>query len=107
MSTKNKVSNTSNKLTDANERFEIACRLVKTNKPLVKNISDDELGKLYGLYKQSLIGDCNVTEPNKLTNYKEYSKWKYWKKCGGLSKLESMNEYADFVLDMHDKYVNK
>lgn len=99
MSSKNKLES------DSNERFNVACRLVKMNKSLAKNMTDDELGQLYGLYKQSTIGKCDITTPpNKLTDYKEYSKWKYWKKYDGLSKSDSMNEYADFVLNMHDKY---
>ena len=104
MSTKNK-SNNSTELKNASDRFDAACRLVKNNKKLGKNMNDDELGKLYGLYKQSTEGNCSVKEPpNRLLDNTGYMKWKYWKKYEGMEISDSMNNYADLVLDMHDKY---
>ena len=85
------------------DRFKSAIKL--SEKVNSAKASDDELGKIYGLYKQSTIGNCNIPEaPNKLLDYKGYKKWNYWKKYEGKNKNDSMDEYADAIVDVHDKY---
>ena len=88
-------------MTTPKERFTVACKMVKEIND--ENALDDEFGKLYGLYKQSTIGDCNIEKPN-ILQIKECKKWNYWKKCKGLSKENAMNQYADYVVDLIDKY---
>lgn len=87
----------------AEDRFNKAVKII--NKMNSTKATEDELGKIYGLYKQSTVGNCNIKEcPNKLLDYKAYKKWQNWKKYEGKSKTDAMNEYADFTIDMVDKY---
>lgn len=90
-------------LLSAEERFSKA---VKISEKINKNkITEEELGKVYGLYKQSLFGDCDVkTCPNIAVDYIGYKKWHNWNNYRGKNKLNSMNEYADLIIDMADKY---
>ncbi len=87
----------------AEQRFNKAIKLVdKINRT---NNSEDDKGKIYGLYKQSTIGDCNIkTCPNMMTDYVGYRKWHYWNSFKGKDKISAMNEYADAIIDMADKY---
>lgn len=87
----------------AEERFKKAVKIVdKINKT---NITEDEQGKVYGLYKQSMIGNCNIaTCPNKMIDYVGYKKWKYWTSFKDTDKTTAMNEYSDLVIDLADKY---
>lgn len=69
--------------------------------------SDGELLHLYGLYKQSLLGNNKTPEPSVL-NLKEKSKWNAWKINIGKSKTKAMQEYSDYVYSLKMKYgVNK
>lgn len=88
---------------DSEERFSKAVKISdKINK---SKMTEDELGKLYGLYKQSTLGNCNIEVcPNKITNYVGYKKWNYWIQCKGKNKNDAMNEYADLIIDIADKY---
>lgn len=101
MSGKTVCANKTSK-TEANDRFKLAIKLVRE----INNTKaeDTELGTLYGLYKQSTVGDCNISKPNKLLDYKGYKKWEYWKNYKGKSQEDSMTEYADYVVDLIDKY---
>ena len=76
-----------------NNDFEKYSRLVKLL-PIKPN--DTDLLILYGLYKQSTIGNCNIKKPNGLFNIKEQKKWDAW------------NEIKDTSLD-HAKelYIKK
>lgn len=94
-------TNKNAKQINAVERFNVACNVAKSIND--KKATEEEFGKLYGLYKQSTIGNCNIKKPSML-DIKGSKKWQYWKNCEGMSKEESMNEYADFVVDLADKY---
>ena len=72
-------------------------------KQLSKKPTDSELLKLYGLYKQSLFGNCNINEPSKL-NIKENLKWKSWSSYKNMNSERAMIAYCDNVLSMVDKY---
>lgn len=87
----------------AEERFNKAVKVA--NKINKKKITDQDLLKVYGLYKQSTIGNCNVkSSPNYLLDIKGYNKWHAWNNCKGKDKITAMNEYADLVIDTADKY---
>ena len=86
----------------AEERFKKAVKICdKINR---KNNTDEDLGKIYGLYKQSTIGDCDKKCPNMVTDYTGYKKWMCWSVFKGTDKTTAMNEYADAIIDMADKY---
>lgn len=86
----------------AEDRFNKAVNIV--NKTKKDSVSEDEKGKIYALYKQATEGDCKDKCPNMITDYVGYRKWNYWMKQKGKDKMTAMNEYADFVIDMVEKY---
>ncbi|CAM9241459.1 unnamed protein product [Hapterophycus canaliculatus] len=59
-------------------------------------LSNDRKLKLYGLFKQINIGDCNTSRPGML-DPKGKAKWDSWKGVEGKSKEDAANEYADEV----------
>jgi len=69
----------------------------------IKNMYNDDLLVLYGLYKQSLFGNCNIIEPSKL-NIKENLKWNSWSSYKHMDSGRAMIAYCDNVLSMVDKY---
>jgi diazepam-binding inhibitor (GABA receptor modulating acyl-CoA-binding protein) len=56
---------------------------------------------LYGLYKQSTIGDCNVSKPN-VFDFKGQAKWDAWESNRGLDKLIAMRRYIRKVKNILD-----
>eukprot|EP00903_Cladosiphon_okamuranus_P021817 g20061.t1 len=66
-------------------------------KPVDLNkVSNDNKLKLYGLFKQINVGDCNTKRPGVL-DPKGKAKWDAWKGVEGTSKDDAMNGYADVV----------
>eukprot|EP00344_Euplotes_crassus_P004558 CAMPEP_0197007608 /NCGR_PEP_ID=MMETSP1380-20130617/41492_1 /TAXON_ID=5936 /ORGANISM="Euplotes crassus, Strain CT5" /LENGTH=48 /DNA_ID= /DNA_START= /DNA_END= /DNA_ORIENTATION= len=47
-------------MADLNQRFEEAQATVKG---LPSTVSNDDLLRVYGLYKQATVGDCNTDRP--------------------------------------------
>lgn len=62
--------------------------------------NDNDLLLLYGLYKQVIIGDCNISKPNGLFNIKDKKKWEAWNKNMGLSKEEAQMNYIKKVQEL-------
>ncbi|CAH2447036.1 Acyl-CoA-binding protein [Komagataella phaffii CBS 7435] len=73
----------------------------------VKNLktkpNNDELLKLYGLFKQATVGD-NTTEKPGVFDFKGKAKWEAWDKLKGTSQEEAEQEYIAYVGDLEDKY---
>ncbi|XP_063777522.1 acyl-CoA-binding domain-containing protein 7 [Pseudophryne corroboree] len=73
----------------------------------VKNLKtkpiDDELKELYGLYKQSTVGDINIDCPGML-DLKGKAKWEAWNVKKGLSKEEAMIAYVSKAHELIEKY---
>jgi diazepam-binding inhibitor (GABA receptor modulating acyl-CoA-binding protein) len=65
--------------------------------------STDELGELYGLYKQATIGDINIPKPS-FIYFKETSKWNSWNKYSGLEKNDAEVRYITTVNELIQKY---
>ena len=59
--------------------------------------NDDDLLILYGLYKQVIIGDCNVSRPSGLFNVKDKKKWDAWNQFMGLPKEDAQLKYIEKV----------
>ncbi len=57
---------------------------------------DDELLKLYGLYKQSLFGD-NKTEQPGFFSFRDNKKWNAWMEHAGKSKQKAKKEYVSYA----------
>lgn len=76
----------------------------------VKNIdqkpTDDEMLKLYSLYKQVMFGDCNTDRPGML-DFSGKAKWDAWNARKGESKDGAMAEYITTVEDLKSKYGTK
>ena len=75
------------------DKFNIASTVVKT---LPKRPSDKDLLRLYSLYKQATVGDCNTSQPG-ILQFKERSKWSAWKGIEGMSKETAMISYCQLV----------
>lgn len=89
------------KKVDAIERkFEKNSKDVHT---LTKRPSNEELLELYGLFKQSTIGD-NVREKPYFYNVKECKKWNAWSNNKGLTRITAMIKYNDLCEKLYGKY---
>nr|XP_032662302.1 acyl-CoA-binding domain-containing protein 7 [Chelonoidis abingdonii] len=72
-------------------------------KKLKTRPSDDELKELYGLYKQSTVGDIDTECPGML-DLKAKAKWEAWNIKKGLSKEDAMTAYISKAREMIEKY---
>ncbi|KAM4603184.1 acyl-CoA-binding protein homolog [Discoglossus pictus] len=72
-------------------------------KKLKTKPTDDELKELYGLYKQSTVGDINIESPGVL-DLKGKAKWEAWNLKKGLSKEDAMNAYVSKANELIEKY---
>ncbi|XP_019363910.1 PREDICTED: acyl-CoA-binding domain-containing protein 7 [Gavialis gangeticus] len=72
-------------------------------KKLKTRPSDEELKELYGLYKQSTVGDINIECPGVL-DLKGKAKWEAWNLKKGLSKEDAMNAYISKAKEVIEKY---
>lgn len=84
-------------------QFEKACLVVKK---LKTSPSDEELGKLYGLYKQATLGDNTTLEPTGLFDFVGKRKWTCWNECKGLDTYNSEVKYITIVNELVKKYKN-
>ncbi|XP_054847659.1 acyl-CoA-binding domain-containing protein 7 [Eublepharis macularius] len=74
-------------------------------KKLKTKPSDDELLQLYGLYKQSTVGDINIECPGML-DLKGKAKWEAWNLKKGMSKDDAMKAYISKANELIQKYGN-
>jgi acyl-CoA-binding protein len=65
--------------------------------------ANDELLKLYGLYKQATEGDNIGPKPGGF-DFKAMAKFESWAGLKGKSKEEAMKDYIDFVATLVSKY---
>jgi diazepam-binding inhibitor (GABA receptor modulating acyl-CoA-binding protein) len=65
--------------------------------------SDQELLKLYGLYKQSLFGNNHTSQPS-FFDFKAKSKWNAWSGESGKGKSRTKREYIEYVEILKNKY---
>ncbi|KAG9476536.1 hypothetical protein GDO78_003204 [Eleutherodactylus coqui] len=72
-------------------------------KKLKTKPTDDELKELYGLYKQSTVGDINIECPGML-DLKGKAKWEAWNSKKGLSKEDAMSAYVSKANELIEKY---
>lgn len=84
----------------SSKEFLIASNIVKR---LVQTPTDDELLELYGLYKQSTIGNINIDKPNFLY-IKELKKWNAWNSNKDLTVQEAEIKYILYVNQLIQKY---
>lgn len=75
----------------------------ETVKKLTQTPNNDELKKLYGLYKQAVNGDCNIEKPSMLA-FKEKAKWDSWVLNKGMNKYDSEVNYITYVNQLIQNY---
>uniref|UniRef100_A0A670JVR8 ACB domain-containing protein n=1 Tax=Podarcis muralis TaxID=64176 RepID=A0A670JVR8_PODMU len=59
--------------------------------------------ELYGLYKQSTMGNINIECPGML-DLKGKAKWEAWNQKKGMSKEDAMKAYISKANEMIEKY---
>lgn len=79
--------------------FETAAKKIKE---LKYRPDDDTLLKLYGLYKQATLGDCNLPQPW-FYEVKQLAKWNAWTSQKGKLKKVASNEYIKLVTKLIEK----
>ena len=62
-----------------------------------KNLSNENMLKLYGLYKQATVGDVNIDRPG-MFDMKGKAKWDAWNKEKGKTTDAAKKEYVQEVL---------
>merc|ERR1712045_909947 len=80
--------------------FDDAAAAVKALKTSPNN---DELLKLYALFKQGTVGDCNTSRPGML-DMKGKAKWDAWNGIKGKSQDDAKAEYVSLVEELKGKY---
>ncbi|KAL1929784.1 hypothetical protein VTP01DRAFT_1922 [Rhizomucor pusillus] len=68
---------------------------------LASKPSNDELLKLYGLFKQATVGDNNTSKPT--FDLKGRAKWDAWTANKGMSQEEAEKQYIAFVEELKSK----
>ncbi|NVJ87423.1 MAG: acyl-CoA-binding protein [Algoriphagus sp.] len=69
---------------------------VALTKKFTSRPSNEELLKLYGLYKQATEGDNETERPGGF-DFKAAAKYNAWLNLKGLSKEEAANQYLELV----------
>ena len=85
-----------NELNIIDQNFQEAVRNINN---LNYKPSDDELLKLYGLYKQSLFGDNNTEKPG-FFHFRANKKWNTWVENSGKSKQKAKKEYTSYAKEI-------
>lgn len=80
--------------------FEDAAESIKH---LEKKPSDDEMLKLYGLYKQATIGNCNTDRPSFWSPVNR-SKWDSWNSYRNWTTDKAKEDYIKLVEFLTLKY---
>ena len=77
---------------------------VALTKKFTSKPSNEELLKLYSLYKQATEGDNNEERPGGF-DFVAAAKYNSWLTLKGKSKDEAANEYVDLVNKISSKYL--
>ena len=84
------------------EEFEQALNQVRS---LDTRPSNENLLKLYGLYKQATAGDVRDDRPGGF-DFKAAAKYNVWISLKGKDKAEAESEYVALVEDLATKYIS-
>ncbi|XP_013881573.1 acyl-CoA-binding protein [Austrofundulus limnaeus] len=87
-------------MSDLQAKFDAAAAEAKQ---LKTKPQDDEMLKLYSLFKQATVGDVNTARPGML-DFTGKAKWDAWEKQKGKNKEDAMNEYIQLVEELNQKY---
>lgn len=87
-------------MSDLDTQFETAAEEVQD---LTERPSNDELLKLYALYKQGSVGDVTGKRPGML-DLKGRAKYDAWAEVKGTSPKDAKQQYVDLVAQLKEKY---
>jgi len=73
------------------------------NEKVNKTLSNEELLDLYALYKQAIVGDCNIDQPG-ITELKARAKYDAWNSKKGVSQDEAKSQYVELANKMIEKH---
>jgi diazepam-binding inhibitor (GABA receptor modulator, acyl-CoA-binding protein) len=62
--------------------------------------SNENLLKLYSLYKQATEGDVSIDKPTNMFDIVGNAKYNAWEKLKGLGKEEAMKNYINLVKEL-------
>ncbi len=62
--------------------------------------SNENLLKLYSLFKQATEGDVNIEKPANMFDFKGIAKFNAWEELKGISKEEAMQQYVNLVKEL-------
>ncbi|GAA5813001.1 hypothetical protein MFLAVUS_006467 [Mucor flavus] len=60
----------------------------------------------YGLYKQTLAGDCMLMKPSS-RHIVQYAKWKSWDRLRGISPIDAQTMYIHALIDLLKQYLEQ
>lgn len=72
-------------------------------KQLSQKPADEEMLKIYSLFKQATVGDCNTARPGML-DFTGKAKWDAWDGRKGMSQDGARTEYITLVKELQGKY---
>ncbi|XP_078142400.1 acyl-CoA-binding protein-like [Centroberyx gerrardi] len=72
-------------------------------KQLKVKLSDAEMLRLYGLFKQVTVGDVNI-DRSSIVDDTGKTKWDAWEKEKGKSEEDAIKGYIKFVEELKEKY---
>jgi diazepam-binding inhibitor (GABA receptor modulating acyl-CoA-binding protein) len=75
------------------EEFESAV----ANSKQLPNQTNENLLKLYSLYKQATEGDVTIEKPANMFDFKGIAKYNSWEELKGMSKEDAMKNYIEAV----------
>ncbi|MCK6618544.1 MAG: acyl-CoA-binding protein [Cyclobacteriaceae bacterium] len=82
------------------EQFDQA---IARSKELTKRPTNEELLRLYALYKQGSEGDVNGERPGGF-DFKALAKYDAWAQLKGKTRQQAMQEYIDLVKKLEETY---
>ncbi len=62
--------------------------------------SNENLLKLYSLFKQATEGDVNIEKPANMFDFRGIAKYNAWEALNGMTKEEAMQQYIDLVKEL-------
>tara|TARA_Y100001958_G_C20983166_1_gene373546 strand:+ start:441 stop:740 length:300 start_codon:yes stop_codon:yes gene_type:complete len=84
--------------------FDKAAKYVKNNSNLFEN---DHKLKLYGLYKLSTVGKCNICRPGGLLNWERKEMWDNWNSLSEKNIKNPKKMYVDYLTSLVDDWDNQ
>ena len=70
----------------------------------LKECSNNDKLKIYGLFKQATVGNVNTSEPvGWLTSLKTKAKWEAWKGNEGLTQNNAKREYVKLIRKLFEE----